>query len=164
MSKAPSYEGRLKSTHAAACQAALFEWAESYDLKDWNRLSKCIAPTLQIDYRAVFGQFWEAMPADEFVGMVSSPGFLGNPLIKTQHFVGMTRWTQTSEDSITGRHQMRVAHQKYADAQMKEVVLKGHGHGGATTWFRKVDGDWKFAGIEPEIRWAEFDLDKIFAE
>jgi Scytalone dehydratase len=30
------------------CQAALYEWAESYDTKDWDRLSKCIAPTLRV--------------------------------------------------------------------------------------------------------------------
>jgi scytalone dehydratase len=31
-----------------ACQAACFEWADSYDSKDWERLSKCIAPTLRV--------------------------------------------------------------------------------------------------------------------
>lgn len=30
------------------CQAALYEWAESYDTKDRDRLSKCIAPTLRV--------------------------------------------------------------------------------------------------------------------
>jgi hypothetical protein len=30
------------------CQASLFEWAESYDTKDWDRLAKCIAPTLRV--------------------------------------------------------------------------------------------------------------------
>ena len=30
------------------CQAALVEWAESYDTKDWDRLSKCIAPVLRV--------------------------------------------------------------------------------------------------------------------
>jgi hypothetical protein len=27
---------------------ALFEWADSYDAKDWARLSRCIAPTLRV--------------------------------------------------------------------------------------------------------------------
>lgn len=30
------------------CQEALYEWAESYDSKDWDRLAKCIAPTLRV--------------------------------------------------------------------------------------------------------------------
>ncbi|KAI7379937.1 hypothetical protein KC332_g17339, partial [Hortaea werneckii] len=34
------------------CMAAAYEWADSYDSKDWDRLSKCIAPTLRIDYRS----------------------------------------------------------------------------------------------------------------
>jgi hypothetical protein len=30
------------------CQAALYEWAESFDSKDWDRLSKCLAPSLYV--------------------------------------------------------------------------------------------------------------------
>ncbi|KAI5922024.1 putative scytalone dehydratase [Camillea tinctor] len=147
------------------CQAAFFEWAESYDTKDWDRLSKCIAPTLRIDYRAFLGKFWEAMSADGFLAMASDPKVLGNQRLKTQHFWGMSRWEKTGEAEITGFHQMRVAHQKYADDAMKEVAAKGHGHGKATIWYRKgVNGAWKFAGIEPDIRWSEYDHDKIFEE
>ena len=28
--------------------AAAFEWADSYDSKDWDRLRKCIAPELRV--------------------------------------------------------------------------------------------------------------------
>jgi scytalone dehydratase len=27
-----------------------------------------------------------------------------------------------------------------------------------------VNGVWKFAGLNPDIRWAEYDFDKVFAE
>jgi scytalone dehydratase len=30
--------------------AALYEWADSYDSKDWDRLRKCIAPTLRVSF------------------------------------------------------------------------------------------------------------------
>ena len=102
------------------------------------------------------------MPAEEFLALASNPHFLGNPRLKTQHFVGGTKWSQTSETEITGHHQMRVAHQKYADDALTEVAIKGHAHGSGTMWYRKVDGVWKFAGIEPDIRWGEYDHDKIF--
>jgi scytalone dehydratase len=52
------------------CMAACYEWADSYDSKDWKRLEKCIAPTLRIDYRSFLNKLWEAMPAEEFVTMV----------------------------------------------------------------------------------------------
>jgi len=26
----------------------VYEWADSYDSKDWDRLRKCIAPTLRV--------------------------------------------------------------------------------------------------------------------
>ncbi|KAJ0120534.1 scytalone dehydratase [Diaporthe amygdali] len=158
MAAIPPYEDIL------GCQAALYEWAESYDSKDWDRLQQTCAPVLRIDYRAFLGRLWEAMPLSDFVAMASDPKVLGNPRVKTQHFVGATKWTKTSENEITGSHQMRVAHQKYADDAMSEVLVKGHAHGSCNIWYRKVDGVWKFAGIEPNIRWSEYDHDKIFVE
>jgi scytalone dehydratase len=117
---------------------------------------------VKIDYRAVTSKLFEALPAASFLEMVSSPQFLGNLRIKTQHFVGASKWAQTALDEITGLHQMRVAHQKYADDDLKNVSMKGHAHGKATIWYKRMDGVWKFAGIEPDIRWGEYDPDKIF--
>ncbi|KAK4248224.1 Scytalone dehydratase [Corynascus novoguineensis] len=146
------------------CQRVLFEWAESFDTKDWPRLADCVAPTLYIDYRDVMGMLWEAMPAEEFIGMASNIRFLGNARIKTQHFIGAGKWVLSSDGEITGFHQMRVAHQKYKDAELTEVLHKGHAHGKATVRYRRVDGVWKFAGLTPDIRWAEHEYDKIFQE
>ncbi|TQV90950.1 hypothetical protein V2A60_008410 [Cordyceps javanica] len=155
---------KIATEELVACQAAVFEWAESFDTKDWTRLEECIAPTLYVDYRAVMGMIWETMPAADFVNLVTAPAFLGNPLIKTQHFIGATKWVKTSQNEITGHHQMRVAHQKYKNADLKEVLHQGHAHGKATIHYRFVDGVWKFAGLVPEIRWFEHDYDKIFGE
>ncbi|KAN0105845.1 Scytalone dehydratase domain containing protein [Hyaloscypha variabilis] len=146
------------------CMSACFEWADSYDSKDWNRLSKCIAPTLRIDYRSFLNKLWPAMPADEFILMASDPKVLGNPLLKTQHFIGGTKWEKVSEDEIIGWHQLRVPHQKYTDETMTEVAVKGHAHSTNQHWYKKIDGKWKFAGLNPEIRWSEFDFDKVFEE
>ena len=107
---------------------------------------------------------WEAMPAEEYIQMASDPKVLGNQRLKTQHLVGVAKWVQTGENEITGYNQMRVAHQKYTDETMTEVAVKGHGHGKATIWYQRVDGVWKFAGIEPDIRWSEYNHDKIFEE
>ncbi|GIJ81552.1 dehydratase AgnL8 [Aspergillus pseudoviridinutans] len=158
MSKEPSFE------EVTGCQRALFEWADSYDTKDWDRLKKCIAPTLRIDYRSFLNKIWEAMPSDEFLRMAADPRFLGNPLLKTQHFVGLSTWRKTGEDAIEGTHQLRVPHQRYTDASLTTVAVKGHAHGIATMWYRRVDGEWKFAGVCPQIRWTEYDYDQVFAE
>lgn len=104
------------------------------------------------------------MPADAFVKMASDPRVLGNPRLKTQHFVGASKWVQTGEAAITGYHQMRVAHQKYTDESLAKIEVKGHAHGKGTMWYRKVNEVWKFAGLEPDIRWSEYDHDKIFEE
>jgi scytalone dehydratase len=144
--------------------ASCFEWADSYDSKDWERLSKCIAPTLHVDYRSFLDKEWEAMPAAEFLTMASDPAVLGNPLLKTQHFIGGTRWEKVSDDEIIGWHQLRVPHQKYTDSTMSTVAVKGHAHSTNKHWYKKVDGEWKFAGLSPDIRWFEYDFDKVFAE
>lgn len=95
--------------------------------------------------------------------MISNPHFLGNKRIKTQHLVGgVSKWVKNSEAEMTGCHQMRVAHQRYEDDELTTVMAQGHAHGNATIHYRKIDGEWKFAGVEPEIRWTEFEHDKIF--
>lgn len=105
------------------------------------------------------------MPAAAFVTMALDPSVLGNPLLKTQHLVGgASKYEKTSECEITGYHQMRVAHQRYKDEGMKEVVAKANAHGMGTMWYKRVEGVWKFAGIEPGIRWSEFDHNEIFEE
>jgi scytalone dehydratase len=102
------------------------------------------------------------MPAAEFIAMISSPSVLGNPLLKTQHFIGGTRWEKVSDTEAIGYHQLRVPHQKYTDAGMKEVAVKGHAHSANQHWYRKVDGVWKFAGLLPDIRWSEYEFEKVF--
>jgi scytalone dehydratase len=119
---------------------------------------------MKVDYRAVMGIIWEKMPAEDFVKLVSSPKFLGNARIKTQHFIGASKWVQSGENEIIGFHQMRVAHQKYKGDDLADVSYKGHAHGKATIHYRLEDGDWKFAGLEPDIRWSEEDYAKIFTE
>lgn len=118
----------------------------------------------QIDYRSFLDKLWEAMPAEEFVGMVSSKQVLGDPTLRTQHFIGGTRWEKVSEDEVIGYHQLRVPHQRYKDTTMKEVTMKGHAHSANLHWYKKIDGVWKFAGLKPDIRWGEFDFDRIFED
>lgn len=142
---------------------AYFEWADSYDSKDWKRLEKIVAPTLRIDYRSFLNKLWEAMPAEEFIGMISSPLVLGDKTLMTQHFCGASKFEKVSDDEIIGWHQLRVPHQRYKDETRSEVLMKGHAHSTNQHWYKKVDGEWKFAGLNPDIRWGEYDFDKIFA-
>ncbi|KAG7290197.1 Scytalone dehydratase [Staphylotrichum longicolle] len=143
---------------------AAFEWADSYDSKDWERLRKCIAPTLRIDYRSFLNKLWEAMPAEEFIAMISDKSVLGNPLLRTQHFIGgASKWEKVSDTEIIGYHQLRVPHQVYTNSSLEKVEVKGHAHSHNTHYYRKVNGEWKFAGLNPNIRWFEYDFDKVFA-
>ncbi|KAK4947052.1 Scytalone dehydratase [Elasticomyces elasticus] len=155
--------GLISHEDLLGLMSAVFEWADSYDSKDWDRLRKCIAPTMIVDYRSFLDKMWDAMPAEEFVQMASDPNVLGDPLLKTQHFIGGTRWEKVSETEVIGWHQLRVPHQKYTDASREKVAVKGHAHSTNKHWYKKVDGVWKFAGLSPDIRWFEYDFDKVFA-
>ncbi|KAK1720440.1 Scytalone dehydratase [Colletotrichum acutatum] len=143
--------------------ASLYEWADSYDTKDWDRLRKCIAPTLRIDY-PFLNKIWEAMPAEDYVAMMSSTPMLGSPLLKTQHLVGASRWEKISETEVVGYHQLRVPHQKYTDETFKHVAVKGHAHSSNKHWYKKVDGVWKFAGLSPKMLMTEYDFAAVAAE
>ncbi|MCJ1412856.1 hypothetical protein MMC19_006956 [Ptychographa xylographoides] len=123
-----------------AITALVYEWADSYDNKDWTRLSKILAPTLLIDYSIVGHSRIEDMPAKEFLGMMSAPQFLGDPLIRTQHMMGASKYERLSETEVVGHHQIRAAHQRYTGPDKLKVENKGHGHSHIDHWYRRVDG------------------------
>ena len=125
-------------------------------------MSKCIAPTLRIDYRSFLNKLWEAMPAKDFLAMASNPDVLGDKTLRTQHFCGASKWEKVSDTEIVGHHQLYVPHQKYTDETLTTVAMHGHAHSTITHWYKKVDGVWKFAGLSPDIRWTEYDFDKVF--
>lgn len=119
---------------------------------------------VQIDYRSFLNKLWEAMPAEDFIAMISDRSVLGNPLLRTQHFIGgASKWEKVSDTEVIGYHQLRVPHQVYTDMALQQVAVKGHAHSHNTHYYRKVDGVWKFAGLNPNIRWTEDDFDKVFA-
>ena len=152
----------MHSAHSPCQHISIFIYPNLYAPFQPEGLGSNVPP--QIDYRAFLNKLWEAMPAESFVSMALDAKVLGNPRLKTQHLVGAAKWVKTGEAEITGYHQMRVAHQRYSDDQLTKVAVKGHAHGKGTVWYRKVGGVWKFAGIEPDIRWSEYDHDKIFEE
>lgn len=102
------------------------------------------------------------MPAADFLAMISSPAVLGDPTLKTQHFCGGSKWEMTSPTEVIGWHQLRVPHQRYTDESLTTVAMKGHAHSTNQHWYRKIDGVWKFAGLKPDIRWGEYDFERIF--
>lgn len=105
---------------------------------------------------------WDAMSAEKFVEMVSSDGFLGDPLIKTQHLLGATVWKPISDTEIIGHHQLRAAHLRFSSSDMQRVDRRGHSHAMNEHFYKKVNGVWKLAGLRPTVRFNEFDFDKIF--
>ncbi|MCJ1341144.1 centractin- actin- protein of the dynactin complex [Bachmanniomyces sp. S44760] len=119
---------------------------------------------LQVDYRLVMDDrwVWPAMNSEDFVGMISDPGFLGDPLVKTQHLLGATEWEKVSDTEVIGHHQLRAAHLRYTDSSMQRIDRRGHSHATNIHYYKKVDGDWKFAGLRPTVRWNEYDFEKIF--
>ena len=68
------------------------------------------------------------LPAEEFIGMISSKDVLGDPLLMTQHFIGGTKWEKVSDDEVIGTHQLRVhaAHPLGLGAPIVGDRLYGH--------------------------------------
>lgn len=102
------------------------------------------------------------MLADDFVRMISDDGFLGDPLVKTQHLLGATEWERISDTEVIGHHQLRAAHLRFTGPDMQRVDRRGHSHATNEHFYKKVDGVWKFAGLRPTVRWNEYDFEKIF--
>lgn len=101
------------------------------------------------------------MTAADYMQMITDPGFLGDPTIKTQHLMGACWWEKVSDTEVIGHHQIRAAHQVYTAPDL-QVKLRGHAHGSNEHYYRKVDGVWKFAGLKPTLRWKELRFDDVF--
>ena len=118
---------------------------------------------MTIDYSIVGHKRIDDVPAQEFIAMMNSPAFLGDPLVRTQHLMGAQKFVRTSETEVVGHHQIRAAHQRYK-ADGKTVENRGHGHSFVQHWYSKVNGVWKLSGLRPKIYWNEHDFDKIFVQ
>ncbi|KAG8665392.1 Pituitary homeobox 2 [Fusarium poae] len=153
---------RVDPANALQLAAITFDWGDSLDTKDWARLEAILAPELNVDYAEVTGQSWDAMPAKDFIAMVSAPSFVGDPLVDTQHFIGGSKYEAISTDRVVGKHQLRAAHQRYTGTDKTVVEARGHCHALMQHTYVKIEGEWKLAGLKPKIYWTEFDFDKIF--
>ena len=134
----------------------------TYCLQDWTLLESILAPCLLVDYTDIGKKCWPAMPATEFISMVTNDDFLGDPCIKTQHLLGAHYWERISDTYVIGHHQIRAAHQVYTEPDLKEVKLKGHSHATNIHYYTKVDGVWKLAGLKPTVRWNEHKFEEVF--
>ena len=109
--------------------------------------------------------------------MMSSPGFLGDPDLDTQHLIGACKLRKVHDDEIEGKWQIRAAHQRYRNQDKvypgidniaktkngdRAVLLTGHSHAITTLTYRLVEGEWKWGGIATDIRWNEAGFDKMF--
>lgn len=110
------------------------------------------------------------MTAEAFLAMMSSPGFLGDPLIRTQHFIGATKWRKFGSDRIEGYHQIRSTHHRFdtvpvgdnAEGQTAPVAAKAHVL--ATITYVSVNGEWKWGGIKTDIRWHDGRFVDVFRD
>lgn len=137
-----------------------FEWAQSYDLKDWERLRKILAPAVTLDFRGIKGveTLFENLSTDEFVTMLSNPELLGNKRLQTQHLMGLKKYELLDDGRICVHYQMRAAHQLYNDDDLTSMRNKGHGHGVTTHTYQKIEEEWKLAVSASTCEWTEFDL------
>lgn len=145
-------------------QKTVFDWADSLDQKDWDRLANNVTPELDLDLTVLGLEHWPNKPAAEFIAMMSAPNFLGHPALMGQHLVGASYFTWIGPDEVVGKHQIRATHQLYTDATRKIVKLKGSLHSINTHRYRKVNGKWKLAGTKPTVLWSDDDLNKMLQE
>lgn len=131
---------------------------QSYDRKDWDSLRQILAPSVRLDFRSLQGELHEQLSPESFAAIIADKKLLGDEELKSQHFIGATKWELLGDGSIKVENQIRVAHQRYTDKDLSTVKNKGHAHGVTTHWYRKIDGVWKLEAVEPRLEWFEYDL------
>jgi scytalone dehydratase len=114
------------------------------------------------------------MSAAAYVAMMSSPSALGNPLVATQHILGLPSFERTAKDEITGTLQARAHHLRFAsdgcgDANGfdkgtgRKVLASATGHAMLKHFYKRTEGTWKFAGLQPTVLFNDGDLKALFA-
>lgn len=135
-----------------------FEWAESFDNKDWARLRRCLAPAVRLDLSSLGMPCHDKLSPEEFVAIHSDAKVIGSKRLKTQHFIGVQKLERLSDGVVHVWNQIRVAHQLYVDEGLTKVANKGHAHGVTEHWYRKIEGVWKLEGSKSNLNWSEYDL------
>lgn len=133
-----------------------FEWAESYDTKDWDRLQRALGPSVRLDFRCFGGQLHESLSPKEYAGILI--GVIGDKRLATQHHIGGSRWVKMDDGTVQAWHQLRVAHLRYSDENLSTVINHGHGHGVVHHGYKKIDGTWKLVMVAPDNHFSEYDL------
>ncbi|ETS86269.1 hypothetical protein PFICI_00097 [Pestalotiopsis fici W106-1] len=134
-----------------------FDWAESYDTKNWELLKQCLAPSTSLDFRLLQGNLYENLSPDDFAGIIAK--MIGDKRLKTQHFIGATKVECLDDGSVKVEHQIRVAHQRHeSEDAASPVSNKGHGHGVTTHWYKRFGEYWKITGALSNLYWSEDDL------
>lgn len=115
------------------------------------------------------------MPAADYIAMMSSPATLGNPLVATQHILGLASFERTSENEITGTLQVRAHHLRFASDGCgdmngyekginRKVLASATGYARLQHFYRRdAEGTWKIAGLQPTVLFNEGDLKALFA-
>ncbi|PSN65991.1 scytalone dehydratase-inhibitor complex [Corynespora cassiicola Philippines] len=140
-----------------------FEWADSYDSKQFDRLAAILAPEVTLDYSEAFGQKPITMSKESFLKLSDNPNRLGG-IVDCIHHIGGSKYDRTGPDTVTGYHQVRTEYKRYKTVEKKEVEATGQGLTLMHHYYKKVDGKWKLAGTKPGRRMNDFNFDEIFAE
>ena len=101
------------------------------------------------------------MPRDDFINTMRRHGLVGDPHIRTQHHIGASKWEKQSDDYVIGYHQLRAAHQRYSAADMRTIESEGNGHSLIKMFYRRLQGEWKIAGMRPTVRLTDFKKARI---
>jgi scytalone dehydratase len=78
-----------------------FDWADSYDSKNFALLASILAPTVTVDYSEAFGQKPITMSKADILKLSSNENRLGG-IVDCIHHIGGSKYDRTSDDQVTG--------------------------------------------------------------
>ena len=82
-----------------------YDWAESYDSKDFKLFASIMAPTVTLDYTEGWGQPPVTLQSAELIKLLSSENSIGG-LVDGMHVIGGSKYDRTSEDEVVGSIQV----------------------------------------------------------
>ena len=132
-----SVDDRLK------IQGVIARFANSFDVKDWNRLEACFTESLYTDYSDLRGTPPQTLSASEYVRLRHESL---DPL-KLHHLVSNYEIDFTDSDHATCRASMVVWRKSDEEEFTSHCVY--------IFQLTRQDADWKISGITQKVLWNE---------
>ncbi|KAG9244475.1 putative scytalone dehydratase [Calycina marina] len=145
----------ISSDESPTSKPTFWSSKKAIPFEDYLELNECAfnwVDSYEVNVTAPTSTRWETINADDSMAIMTDQGFLSDVTERTQHLLVMICW-----ERVGNRSHRQPPTAFYIDATLTTVKTSGHSHATKGHCYVKIDGAWKFTGLNAKARWNEHD-------